>query len=372
LFQSSDRAHVVTPIKLDSYEISPPEIFPKSQAKKCSITRILQLYYSQRTMQRPNRTTLDKNIKILIPFIEKMHSEIMSDPNKLGNDSKGPYRWLHTVREKYVSCLVNTNEPILALSSISFKGWLDGNNWGNPMPLSEPSVVISHFVPIADRAVLTVIQQTGLERVEKMKMALTQLSDWLQTNYAITDVTNCLENPSNQILHHIYKPLSVIFAHGKESGPWGEKILALANVARSHGHAVESPDFRGMDDPEERVKHLLKIASGMRGPYILVGSSMGGYVSLRASRKLLTLGLFLMAPAVGLAGYRVPRPVPGCKLVTIVHAWQDEIIPVHNLIDYAERHQTELHLVNSDHRLSGQIAMLTQLFDKFLGQGIIN
>jgi alpha-beta hydrolase superfamily lysophospholipase len=165
------------------------------------------------------------------------------------------------------------------------------------------------------------------------------------------------------------EPLTVIFAHGKESGPWGEKIVALADVARSHGYAVESPDFRGMDDPEERVKHMLRVASEMQGPFILVGSSMGGYVALRASKKLPTLGLFLMAPAVGLAGYRIPRPAPGCKQVIIIHAWQDEIIPVRDVIDYAERHQAELHLVNSDHRLSGQIPLLTKLFEQFIGRG---
>lgn len=48
--------------------------------------------------------------------------------------------------------------------------------------------------------------------------------------------------------------------------------------------------------------------------------------------------------------------------MTIVHAWQDGIIPVTSVIDYAERHQADLHLVNSDHCLSGQITMLEQLF----------
>ena len=159
----------------------------------------------------------------------------------------------------------------------------------------------------------------------------------------------------------------VMFAHGKESGPWGDKIIALAEIARKRGHEVESPDFRGMENPEERVKHLLEVASAMQGPFILVGSSMGSYVSLRASRKLPTKGLFLMAPAVGLPGYRVSRPVPGCKRMTIIHAWQDKIIPARSVIDYAERHKAELHLVNSDHRLSGQIPPLKRLFEEFLG-----
>lgn len=170
----------------------------------------------------------------------------------------------------------------------------------------------------------------------------------------------------NNIPCHTEKLPSVIFSHGKESGPMGKKIVALADVARAYGFAVESPDFREMNNPEERVKHLLNIVSEMKGPFILVGSSMGGYVSLRVSREIPTVGLFLMAPAVGLPGYQVSQPVPGCKQMTIVHAWQDEIIPVKSVIDYAERHQADLHLVNSDHRLSGQIPMLEQLFDSFL------
>lgn len=171
------------------------------------------------------------------------------------------------------------------------------------------------------------------------------------------------------VLYHADKLPSVLFAHGKESGPWGEKIKALADVARSHGYAVNSPDFRGMDDPEERVTHLLQVASEMQEPFILVGSSMGGYVALRASRKLPTLGLFLMVPAVGCDGYQVPRPIPGCKRMTIVQAWQDKVIPVHNVIEYAQRHHAELHLVNSDHHLSGQISLLACLFDRFLERG---
>ena len=95
---------------------------------------------------------------------------------------------------------------------------------------------------------------------------------------------------SGDQLHESNNKPAVFFSHGKESGPLGEKIVALADVARSHGHKVESLDFKGMSDPEERVEHLLKIASGMQGPFILVGSSMGGYVSLMASDILPTVG----------------------------------------------------------------------------------
>jgi len=178
-------------------------------------------------------------------------------------------------------------------------------------------------------------------------------------------IINSVRSEKESLCHANNMP-AVLFAHGKESGPRGDKISALANLAKGHGLEVTSPDFRGFDDPEDRVKHLLQVASEMQGPFILVGSSMGGYVALQASKKLPTVGLFLMAPAVGLAGYQEQQPEPGCPQMMIIHAWQDEIIPARNVIALAERHKAELHIVNSDHRLSGQIPLLEQLFDRFL------
>ena len=151
---------------------------------------------------------------------------------------------------------------------------------------------------------------------------------------------------------------TVIIAHGKESGPQGDKIKALSQVARKHGFLLIAPDFRGMHDPEERVAHLLDIARGVSGPLYLAGSSMGGYVAIRASQVLETAGLFLMAPAIGLPGYADQLLEPGCSTIRVVHAWQDEVIPVQQVITWAQQHKAELHLVNSDHRLSSELELL--------------
>lgn len=40
------------------------------------------------------------------------------------------------------------------------------------------------------------------------------------------------------------KNLLVVFSHGKESGPWGSKIQALAKVAERLGGDVISVDYR--------------------------------------------------------------------------------------------------------------------------------
>ena len=50
---------------------------------------------------------------------------------------------------------------------------------------------------------------------------------------------------------------TVCFSHGQESGPWGTKIQALGEVARAVGHAVESLDYQGMDDPQARARKLI-------------------------------------------------------------------------------------------------------------------
>src|ERR1700674_944429 len=76
---------------------------------------------------------------------------------------------------------------------------------------------------------------------------------------------------------------TVVFSHGKESGPWGSKITAMAAVVRDLNLGVESVDYRGMDDPAQRVEKLLAVARELQGPIALVGSSMGGHVAAAAA-----------------------------------------------------------------------------------------
>jgi alpha/beta superfamily hydrolase len=159
---------------------------------------------------------------------------------------------------------------------------------------------------------------------------------------------------------------TVIIAHGKESGPQGNKIKALAQIARKYGFTAIAPDFRGMNDPEERVAHLLDMAQGIAGPLYLAGSSMGGYVAIRASQVLKTSGLFLMAPAIGLPGYADQQLDPGFTNICVVHAWKDEVVPATSVLSWSVKHQSELHMVESDHRLTGKVDLLKSLFSAML------
>ncbi|MBI5932855.1 MAG: alpha/beta fold hydrolase [Chloroflexi bacterium] len=160
----------------------------------------------------------------------------------------------------------------------------------------------------------------------------------------------------------------VYFNHGKESGPWGDKITRLADVARGRGFGVVSLDYQGMDDADARVAKLLASDARAANPLVLVGSSMGSYVAAVASASLQPKGLFLLAPAFYIPVFPIQEPEPHAEFVTLVHGWNDDVIPFENSVRYASKFKTVLHLVDSDHRLSSQLPLIEELFDGFLAQ----
>lgn len=156
----------------------------------------------------------------------------------------------------------------------------------------------------------------------------------------------------------------VVFAHGKESGPWGTKITHLAGTASDHGFEVISPDYSHTHDPGARVTQLLTLAPKARR-LVLVGSSMGGYVSAQACEALQPQALFLMAPALYFPGWEEePQGVPALSVV--VHGWNDDIVPVERGLRFAQTHRAALHLFNSDHGLNDQLPALALLFGDLL------
>lgn len=159
---------------------------------------------------------------------------------------------------------------------------------------------------------------------------------------------------------------TVVFSHGKESGPWGSKITAMAAVVRDLGVAVESLDYRGLDDPSDRIVKLIGIRLEVKEPLVLVGSSMGGHVAAAAASRLGARGLFLLAPAFYMAGYEGYTPQDVACPTAIVHGWHDDIVPVENSIRWAREHRATLHLLNSDHRLEDQIDAICVLLRAFL------
>lgn len=163
--------------------------------------------------------------------------------------------------------------------------------------------------------------------------------------------------------------MQVIFSHGKESGPWGTKIKRLAAIAENLGFTVHSIDYTDTMDPDLRAERLSEYLLGLDpAKTILVGSSMGGYVTLQAANGFNACGLFVLAPAIYMPGYEHKAPKNTLRNLNIVHGWNDDIIPVEHSIRFAREQCCTLHLVNDDHRLVDTLDSTEAWFSDFLRQ----
>lgn len=162
--------------------------------------------------------------------------------------------------------------------------------------------------------------------------------------------------------------MKVVFSHGKESGPWGFKIKRLAEIARRRGFSVDSIDYTDLMDPELRVERLLAALEHEVEEFVLVGSSMGGYVALVASQTVVAKGVFLMAPALYMAGFKHQQHVSKSPRIEIVHGWSDDVIPADHSIRYAQQADCTLHMISGDHALNGVIETVERLFEQFLAK----
>lgn len=158
----------------------------------------------------------------------------------------------------------------------------------------------------------------------------------------------------------------VVFSHGQDGEPWGTKASALAETARSEGYQPESVDYRGIDSPRDRMGRLMEFCQDLQGDLVLVGSSLGGYVSVAAASHLHARGVFLLAPAIYAEGLpELRKGVLDCPSM-VVHGWQDEVIPYEQSMRFARAYGSSLHLVDDDHLLHRQLRLIRYLFEYFL------
>ena len=164
----------------------------------------------------------------------------------------------------------------------------------------------------------------------------------------------------------------VVFSHGKESGPMGSKIQRLMAEAKRFGLNTISVDYRNCAMASERVTLLndtLKQLDILPQQIVLVGSSMGGYVSTVVANNLPVAGLFLMAPALWMPAeeYTVQSYQPQTSKVEITHGINDEVVPCENSIRFAKEHEGSiLHLVPDDPRLKASLDFLACQFKRFI------
>ncbi len=167
-------------------------------------------------------------------------------------------------------------------------------------------------------------------------------------------------------------PGHVILSHGSDSGPGATKVSALARVAEALGWSTFRPDYREEDalgyagSVPLRVARLTDILRAAQRPRVLVGSSMGAFVSGLASLRAPCDALFLMALPIGipgcLQGFEAMPGVPGM----LVHGWRDELCPVDAAAAFARAHGMPALLLDDDHRLGDHLALLERQFALFL------
>lgn len=164
--------------------------------------------------------------------------------------------------------------------------------------------------------------------------------------------------------------MTVYFLHGRKYGPQDPKILRLISVAKKNDLDTCNVGLIHISSPDERVELFKQLINDEKEEeYILVGSSMGGYVSLLAAEYIKPKALFLLAPAFFIRGYeRQNLPYPEVDHFEIAHGVNDVVVPIANSIRYKEEKdsQLQLHQLNTDHAFTDAIDDIAVLFDNFL------
>jgi hypothetical protein len=142
-------------------------------------------------------------------------------------------------------------------------------------------------------------------------------------------------------------PIRVQFAHGLESSPQGSKAKLLAQHFEACTPSMDTRDFESCVGV-----HAGTLARFL--PDLLIGSSFGGAVAVALLERGLWRGPTLLLAQAALH-YNPRARLPKGVRVTLVHARQDDVVPVAQSVALAATGETglvELIECDDDHALS--------------------
>lgn len=145
------------------------------------------------------------------------------------------------------------------------------------------------------------------------------------------------------------------------------KMRCLAGVVEKKGIKYTLPDWSDVvSEPNSRVKLLMESRVWDFEYVVLVGSSLGGYVSAIAAERREVEGLFLLVPILSEKKGEINFPQPKSKESVIVHALDDEYTDSKMMIDFGRASEANLHFVPGGHSLEMHLDFVAREFESFL------
>jgi predicted alpha/beta-hydrolase family hydrolase len=160
----------------------------------------------------------------------------------------------------------------------------------------------------------------------------------------------------------------IILSHGSDSSPEAIKVSALAAIAESLGWRTHRPDYRSddargyADSVAPRIARLRATIEALDAPPLLVGSSMGAFVSGLVSLEVPVAGLLLLATPSRIPGYARKFDLDHDVRTMLIHGWRDEVCPLSGIHAFAADHRLPLLVVDDDHRLGDSLPTITAQF----------
>ncbi len=166
----------------------------------------------------------------------------------------------------------------------------------------------------------------------------------------------------------------IILSHGSDSGPDATKVSVLAALAETLGWRTQRPDYRADDargyagSVAPRIARLRATVEALDAPPLLVGSSMGAFVSGLVSLDVPVAGLLLLATPSAIPGqvraFDLRHDVP----TLLIHGWRDETCPLAGTHAFAAQRHLPLLVLDDDHRLGASMDAIAGQFRLLLDQ----
>lgn len=164
------------------------------------------------------------------------------------------------------------------------------------------------------------------------------------------------------------KKLNIVYSHGRRGAKGKGKSVRLLKAARELGHHTLEVEYLANDSIPKWINKCQAACSTVQDNLVLVGSSLGAFVSIEISKHFSPCGMFLLAPALGLDGYPTLSLSIKHPNVQIIHGWRDRVVNPLDVVKYAQFQLADLLVINDGHDLRNSLDIIEGEFRRFLNR----